>query len=355
MKKPTVILDPDWRRMNELFSPADLARLEGGFDVVWGRDEPIPGELLAEAIPRATALVAATPKVDRTLLWNAPGLRAIVEVSGGFPGTIDYPACFERGVEVLSSSPGFRKSVAEMCLAMMLAGARGLSREHEAFRAGREAWLEDCTGRDFTLHGASVGFIGFGQIAREVTRLLAPFGCEIRAHDPWLREDVAADHGVRLVKMDELLDWSRCIVVAAVPTRENPGLLDASHLARLGDNALLILISRSHLVDWAALMAELRSGRITAAIDVFPEEPLAVDDPLRELPNVILSPHRAAAVEGGRRLIGEMLVDDLEALVAGRAERRLSRAEPGKVGSLAGVGDARQVAEMIGARSASRS
>ena len=353
--KPVVILDPNWRRIAELFSPADLARLEARFEVVWGRDEPAPGNVLAKAFPRATALVAATPVVDRAVIEIAPRLRAIVEVAGGFPGTIDYAACFDSGVEVLSSSPGFRESVAEMCLAMILSGARGLSREHEAFRVGGEAWLKDCEDSDFTLYGASVGFIGFGQIAREVTRLLSPFGCDVLAHDPWLHESVAVDHGIRLTSLGEVLDRARCIVVAAVPTRENSGLLDASHLARLRDNALLVLISRSHLVDWPALMAELHSGRINAAIDVFPDEPLAAEDPLRGLSNVILSPHRAAAIEGGRRLIGEMLVDDLEALVSGRPERRLSRADPGQVGSLAGVGDARKVAEMIGVRDGVRS
>ncbi len=346
--KPAVILDPHWRRMSELFSPADHARLDARFEVVWGKDEKIPRKVLTEALHRATALVAATPLVNRAVLGNAPELRTVVEVSGGFPDTIDYAACFERGVEVLSSSPGFRESVAEMGLAMILAGARGLCREHEAFRTGGEAWIEDCTGVDFTLHGARVGFVGFGQIAREMTRHLVCFGCEIRAYDPWIAEDVARDHGVVPCGLDELLTWSRCVVIAAVPTCGNSGLIDASRLTLLRDNAFMVLLSRAHLVNWTDLMAELHAGRITAAIDVFPDEPLPADDPIRDLPNVILSPHRAAAVEGGRRLIGRMLVDDLEAIVAGSPVRRLSRADPGRVGSIAGVGDAGKVAEVIG-------
>ncbi|MCY3994801.1 MAG: hypothetical protein OXF07_01540 [Rhodobacter sp.] len=346
--KPSVILDPHWRRISELFSPADRARLDARFEVVWGKDGKIPQKILSEALPRATALVAATPVVDRAMLGSAPRLRAVIEVSGGFPDTIDYAACFERGVEVLSSSPGFRESVAEMGLAMILAGARGLCREHEAFRTGREAWIEDRAGVDFTLHGAKVGFVGFGQIAREMTRHLVSFDCQIRAYDPWIAKEVAKDHGVGLCGLDELLAWSRCVVIAAVPTYGNSGLIDSSRLALLRDNTFLLLLSRAHLVNWSDLMAELRVGRITAAIDVFPDEPLPADDPIRDLPNVILSPHRAAAVEGGRRLIGRMLVDDLEAILAGSPLRRLSRADPGKVGSIAGVGDAGKVAEIVG-------
>ena len=88
--------------------------------------------------------------------------------------TIDYQACADRGVEILSCAPGFRSAVAEMVLAMTLSAARGLVREHEAFRTGKERWLEDCAQTDFTLFNASVGFVGFGQIAQEMTRLLAP-------------------------------------------------------------------------------------------------------------------------------------------------------------------------------------
>ncbi|MDJ1007979.1 MAG: NAD(P)-dependent oxidoreductase [Paracoccaceae bacterium] len=348
--KPVVVIDPQWRRMGELFAPEDIDRLGEAYEIVWGQDGPLPAEVLEEALPRATAIVAATPEVDAATLARAPELRAIVEVSGAFPASIDYPACFERGIEVLSCSPGFRESVAEMGVAMMLAGARGLMREHEAFRDGTERWLEDYSGTDFTLYGGKVGFLGFGQIAQEMTRLIAPFGAEVRAFDPWLPEPVAADYGIALTDLDALLDWSRCLVVVAVPTSENKGLLNAERLARLGDKSLVVLLSRSHLVDWPDLMAEVDSGRLTAAIDVFPSEPADPADPVRMSKNVILSPHRAAAVDGGRRLIGRMLTDDLLSLVEGRPERRLSRADPAKVASLAGVGDAVKVAEMAEAR-----
>ena len=98
--------------MDELFSPADLSRLHERFDVVWGQDAPIPGEVLADALPRADALIAATPRIDADTLAHAPRLRAIVEVSGAFPDTVDYAACFDCGVEVLSCAPGFRQGSA---------------------------------------------------------------------------------------------------------------------------------------------------------------------------------------------------------------------------------------------------
>ncbi len=350
MTRPIVILDPGWRQMDELFAPKTLRAICDQFEVVWGKDGAIPPDVLDAALPKAEVLIAAMPQVDEAVLARAPKLRMIIEVSGSFPGTIDYAACFARGVEVLSCAPGFRQSVAEMGLAMALAGARGLVTEHEAFRAGRERWLADNPDTDFTLFGATIGFIGFGQIAQEMGRLLAPFRPRLLAHDPWLPEAVAVEHGVRLLPLDEVLSASRCLFVTAIPTSENYHLLNAARLALVPDNALLVLLSRAHLVDFDALGAVLDQGRLRACIDVFPTEPVDADAPLRQSPGAILSPHRAAAVKGGRLLIGDMILADLRASAAGRDDRQLARANAATIAALAGVGDAEKVALIAGQR-----
>lgn len=347
MSKPVLILDPDWRRMDELFSESTKARLFADFDVVWGQDGAIPNDLYEAATPNAKVLIAATPMVDAVTLKRAPNLRTIIEVSGAFPDTIDYTACFEAGIEVLSCAPGFRQSVAEMGLAMALAGARGLVAEHEAFRTGQEHWLSDNAATDFTLFGAPIGFIGFGQIAQELTRLLAPFRPRISAYDPWLSNSVARNHGVDLLALDDVLTSSRCVFVTAVPTSENYHLLNAERLARLSNNALLVLLSRAHLVDFDALEAELETGRIRACIDVFPTEPVSADNTIRSQKAAILSPHRAAAVHQGRQLIGDMILSDLRSIESGRQERTLSQASQATIAMLQGQGDAKKVAEMI--------
>ncbi len=341
----TVILDPHWRRMDELFSPAARAALER-HEVIWGRDAPIPPELLETALPRAEVLIAATPQVTAQTLARAPALRAVIEVSGAFPASIDYAACAARGVEVLSCAPGFRAAVAEMGLAMTLAAARGLVREHEAFRQGGERWLEDCADTDFSLYGAEIGFVGFGQIAQELARLLAPFRPRIRAYDPWLPDETATRFGVDLVPLDLLAERSRVLYVTAVPTAENRGLIGADVLARLPAGALLVLLSRAHLVDFEAVTDATAAGRILLATDVFPSEPLAAQHRLRQMPGVILSPHRAAAVPGGRHLIGDMILHDIDALSRGAPERQLAVARPDRIAALAGIGDAAQVADM---------
>ncbi|WP_342077920.1 NAD(P)-dependent oxidoreductase [Yoonia sp. SS1-5] len=346
MTKPTLILDPDWRQMDELFSPAARSVLFATYTVIWGQDGPIPHRLLHDELPNAAVLIAANPVVDQATIDRAPHLKAVIEVSGSFPDTIDYAACAAAGIEVLTCAPGFRQSVAEMGLAMALAGGRGLVSEHEAFRHGRENWLSDNENTDFTLFGARVGFIGFGQIAQEICRLMAPFAPDILAYDPWLPDAVATQFGAQLTDLDDVLAQARCLFVAAVPTRENHHLLGADKLALMPQDALLILLSRAHLVDFAALTECVRAGRIRAAIDVFPHEPVPADDPIRQLGNAIFSPHRAAAVAGGRQLIGDMIIDDLAHIMAGDATRRLGLADAEKIASLAGVGDAAQVTSM---------
>lgn len=315
-----------------------------------GRDGPIPAALLEAELPRASFLISARPVVDADALGRAPNLRGIVEVSGAFPESIDYAACAASGVEVLSSAPGFRNAVAEMAVGLMLAAARGIVQEHEAFRAGAESWLEDHAGRDFTLYGAPIGFVGFGSIAREVARLIAPFTPKLSVYDPWLKPGTAIEYGVELVDLPELMRASRCVVVAAAPTRENRGLINRHLISLLPQGALLVLISRAHLVDFDALEAALASGHIRAAIDVFPIEPAPAGAPLRREPNAILSPHRAAAVEGGRQLIGKMIVADIERMMAGDVPRDLQRANGVRVDALAGVQPTNGVVAMAAGR-----
>lgn len=350
MTKPAIILDPHWRTLAELFSQDTLSALREGFDVIWGRDEPISSEAFDAAWPSASALISATPAVTRKMLDDAPKLRAVIEVSGAFPDSIDYEACAAKGVEVLSCAPGFRESVAEMGLAMALAGARGLVAEHEAFRGGNEGWLQENPVTDFSLHGARIGFVGFGQIARELTGLLAPFRPRVRAHDPWLAQGNVDQFDVELCRLDDLLKWSRCLFVTAAPTSRNKALLSADMVALLPDHALVVLLSRAHLVDFDALVAAAKTGRIRVAADVFPVEPLPRDHPVRKVSNVILSPHRAAAVQGGRHLIGDMILRDLKAMSSGDSSRQLATSDSSRVDLVAGVGNAARAANKAAER-----
>lgn len=334
MAKPLLLLDQHFRLIDELFRPEAYAQLRDLTDVIGGENRPMPRNQLDANLGEAHFLVAARPTLSAEQIAGAQKLRAIIEVSGAFNPGLDYDACFERDIEVLSSMPGFRFAVAEMAVGMMIAGARGLVAEHENFRSGQENWVADMPGRDFSLYHQAIGFVGYGMIARECHRLIAAFDPIVRAYDPWLESSNSELADVELASLETVLRHSNILVVAASPTDENRELIGRDQFRMLPDGALVVVISRTHLVDFPALMAEAKTGRIRVATDVFPREPVATDDALRQHPNAIFSPHRAAAVSGGRHPIGDMIVADIEAILDGRAERQLKAADPARVAHL---------------------
>ena len=326
MPKPLLIMDQHFRQVEELFRPSAFETLGGLCRVQGGVNWQMAREDFLSHLPDAEFVVAAKPELDRTEIDAAKKLRAVIEVSGTFQMGLDYDACFERGIEVLSCAPGFRYSVAEMTLGLILAGARGIVDEHERFRHGSERWFHDNAGTDFSLYGQSIGFVGYGSIARECARLLDPFAPRIKAFDPWLRAAGADFGSVEFCDLEEVVTASRCVVVAAAPTEENYQLVSRSLIGKMPKGTLVIVISRAHLVDFEALVEAADEGRIRVASDVFPHEPVPKRDPIRQAENVIWSPHRAAAVEGGRHPIGDMILHDIQAMMCGSPDRQLQPA-----------------------------
>ena len=326
--KPRVILDPSFRRMAEIFADEDLTRLQRCCDVVWGRDEPMPDALIERERQRAFAVVTTRWRYGD--LRTMPNLRAILEVGGQHPSAaaLDYDYCQQRGIRVLSCAPAFGPMVAEMALGMAIDAARELTAGHEAFRRGEEKYLWHGNENTFTLYGKTVGFIGFGGLAQCLKPLLAPFRGRLLAYDPWRTPRYLEEQGVAAVGLDELLATARIIFVLAIPAKDNKAQLSRERLAKIRPDAVLVLASRAHVVDFDALTDLLRDGRFRAAIDVFPEEPLAADHPIRSLPNVVLSAHRAGSVKGDSQLIGRTVVDDIEAMAQGLPPWHMQPAAP---------------------------
>ncbi|MET9019077.1 NAD(P)-dependent oxidoreductase [Actinopolymorpha sp. NPDC004070] len=329
--KAKVLLDPHFRTMAEIFSAADRERLYDTAEVVWGRDDPMPPEEAREALAGATAVVCSEWRYG-PLPDDTPDLRAVISVSGAFPNKLDYQACRERGIRVLSAAPAFGRQVAEMALGLALASCREIAAGDAAMRAGEERWLHAGNASTFMLYDQPVGFIGYGALARNLQPLLAPFGVRISAYDPWLGDGFLRRQGVQPVSLPELLEASRFVFVLAAPSSENQALLSRELLERVRRDAVVVLVSRAHVVDFDALTEFVLAGRFRAAIDVFPDEPLAPDHPIRGAGGAVLSAHRAGSVREGMWDIGQMVVDDLEAIVAGLPPRRLQAAEPELVG-----------------------
>ena len=326
--KPKVIVDPSFRKMNEIFSKADQERLYQIADVVWGKDEPMPSDAFLAALPDADAIICADWTRYGDVLPQATRLRTIFGVSGAFPYDLDYDYCFAHGIRVLSVASSFARQVAEMALGMALSLARQIADGDRKMRAGTEGWIWDGNIGAFMLYDKPVGFIGYGNIARELHPLLKPFNVPISAYDPWVSDTALRRQGVTPVDLATLLRQSRFVFVLAAPTVENRALLSREYLEMLAPDSVLILVSRAHVIDFDALTDLLLAGRFKAAVDVWPREPLDLNHPLRSCENVLMSSHRAGSVEEGLWEIGEMVLEDLELQARGLPPQRLQRAEP---------------------------
>ena len=326
------MLDPHFRRLGNIFSQDDLTRLGTVCEVIWSRDEPMPEDLIQEASSDVIAIITGGWRyggVDRF-----PKLRAVMEVGGGFPSpkSFDYATCFARGIRVLSCAPAFGPAVAEMALGLSVVCARQIAWTDRAFRTQDPNWshtdFETELGDTFTLYNKVAGFIGFGGLARSLRPLLAPFGCPIQVYDPWLTDTYLQEQGVSPVDLDTLLSTSRFIYVLAVPSASNRALLSREKLELISSDAVLLLMSRSHVVDFAALTEMLLEGRFRAGIDVYPEEPLPRDHPIRRANHAVLSSHRAGAIGEALQNIGHLVTNDVEAICRGLAPQCMQVAQP---------------------------
>ena len=330
--KPTLLYDPSFRTTSVIFTSDDLARVQQATRMVWGKDEPIPESELEAVAPEVEIIVTGSWR--HGAVSRFPKLRAIMEVGGGFPSpkALDYAACFARGIRVLSCAPAFGPAVAEMALGLALSASRQIAWTDRKFRAGEPNWshtgFDTPIGEPFTHYGKRTGFIGFGGLARSLKRLLEPFRCPIQVYDPWLTDAYLRQYDVEPADIDTVLSTSRFIYVLAVPSAHNRAFLDRAALERIRPDAVLLLMSRAHVVDFDALTDLLLAGRFRAGIDVFPEEPLPADHPIRGAEHAVLSSHRAGANAEGLHGVGRAVADDVEAVAAGLIPFSMQHAHP---------------------------
>jgi phosphoglycerate dehydrogenase-like enzyme len=324
--KPLVLLSAAPRQVEQLFRPATWSALTADFDVVL----PDTPAAFDELLPRAFAVVGQFD-LDEGRVARASSLRTVMNVEGNFLPNVDYAACFARGIHVLGCGPVFARPVAEFALALALDLCRGISREDRAFRAGTEDY-ERSTSDSILLQDAAVGLIGFGQIGRELRRLLVPFGCPVRAYDPWLPDSALREHAVQPAGLRETLESSSVLFVLATVTADSEKLIGAAELDALPPNARMVLVSRAAVVDFDALLDRVQAGRLVAAIDVWPAEPVAADSRARSLPGLVLSAHRAGGIPSAFLDIGDRVLDDLRLISDGLPPVRLQAAVPELVG-----------------------
>ena len=327
MAKPLIVIDPQPRSFEEIFEPRIWARLEelGELAIHEGPGR-MPAERFESLLPEMALLIGQSD-MPKTRLDRAPNLRAIVNVETNFLQNVDYETCFERGIHVLAPSSAFARPVAEMALALAIDLCRGVTAADRAMRRGNEKWLLEGAEGCFSLYGGRVGLIGFGDLARAFAPLLAPFGCPVKAYDPWISDHFMASFGVSSASLDEVLSTSQVIVVFAAATSENQGFLAKREFDLIAPGSIVLLMSRASVVDFPEFLRQVESGRFRAATDVFPVEPAPRGDPSRRIEGLLLSPHRAGALPDSLYEIGRQTVADAELVLRGLPPLSCRRAQ----------------------------
>jgi phosphoglycerate dehydrogenase-like enzyme len=325
--RPLIVIDPQPRGLNEIFEPEVWARLESlGELAIHDAAGRMPPERFESCLPEMVLLIGQSD-MPKSRLDRAPKLRAIINVETNFLQNVDYETCFERGIHVLAPGSAFAKPVAEMTLGIAIDLCRGVTRADRAMRAGSEKWLLDGAEGCFSLYGARVGLIGFGDLARAFVPLLAPFGCPIKAHDPWISDHFMASFGVAAASLEEVLSTSQVIVVFAAVTSENQGFLGKREFEMIAPGSVFLLMSRAAVVDFPEFLRLVEGGRFHAATDVFPAEPAPPADPARRIEGLLLSPHRAGALSDSLYEIGRQTVADAGLILRGLPPLSCRRAQ----------------------------
>jgi phosphoglycerate dehydrogenase-like enzyme len=281
-----------------------------------------PDEIRKDLAWADAVLMWSWPVLDDALLDAAPKLKFSGQIDCGRLGA---ETALRRGLPLTLTKRCWSPAVAEMALALTLNLLRKTSTYHMAARSGKEHWVgsfpDTLDFHERELAGLPVGIVGFGAVGRRYAELLAPFRCRIRVYDPFLPPQIAEQAGVSLVELDELLRESDVVTLCAASNQGTSRLIGKKRVAMLRKGAVFVNVARAALVETDALVARLKKGDIYAAIDVFDQEPLAAKSPLRKLPNAFLTPHRAGGLITSVERALTMLLDDLEAHLAGQPRK----------------------------------
>ena len=324
-KKPLVLSAPEPRSIEMIFTSDAKARLFQNYRILEVETDGLAA--LPDATLAEVNYVLGQPPIPAELLARMTALKAVLNVESNLYANMPYDILFQRGIYTLTTGAVFAEPVAEIGLAFALTLLRDVVEADLAFREGRELWGFDGNRKARLLTGANVGLIGFGELGRALNRVLQGFRPHVKAYDPWLPPSVIRDHHVVPASLEEVLDTSDVVFCVASVTGENQGFLDAKHFARMKPGAAFILLSRAGVVNFDALMAAVRSGHILAASDVFPEEPLAQDHPVRGLKGFLRSAHRAGALDIAMKRMGDMVLEDMDLMDRGLPPLRCKRAE----------------------------
>jgi len=296
----------------EELSPAAVAQLESDFDVRYA-DGADRSALLAALAEADAVIVRSATRIDDEALAHAPRLRVVARAGVGLDN-VDVEAATRAGVMVVNAPTSNIVSAAEHAVGLLLAVARNLPQAAASLRGGQ--WQRSAfTGVE--LQGKVAGILGLGRIGVLVAERLASFGMRLIAYDPYVPATRAAQLGVRLASLDELLAEADFITVHLPKNPETVGLIGDRELHRVKPEVRIVNAARGGIVDEHALALALKEGRVAGAgIDVFAAEP-ATGHPLLDFPAVVATPHLGASTSEAQEKAGTQVARSVRLALAG--------------------------------------
>lgn len=286
---------------------------------IWTDQLPPPAPVLRQKVADCDGLVSLlTDTIDSGFLDKAPRLKVVSNFAVGF-NNIDVKACTERGVCVGNTPGVLTDATADMAFALLITAARRIVEGHQYTLAGKWKTWEPLghLGQDLT--GRTLGVVGMGRIGYALAkRCRGGWDMKILYHDVYKNDKAEQDLGARQVDLDTLLRESDFVSLHTDLNEKTRGLISTAQFQKMKKSAVLINTARGPLVDAKALAAALRNGTIFAAgLDVTDPEPIAANDPLLKLPNVVIAPHIASATVQTRDQMAEICAKNLIAGLRG--------------------------------------
>lgn len=309
MEKIALIMDPSMRP--QVISEKTIARLsalgELSYNDGCGQNEALKGATIAITSWGNTTLDAAA-------LDNAPDLKLVCHAAGSVKPIVS-DELWNRGIRVTSSNAPLGMGVAETALGFTISASKNFYAFNANITAG--GWAE---GKENIreLFDLTIGVVGFGWAGRHYAELMRNFLVDVVVYDPFISAEAIEAVGAKKVGFEELLGMSDIVSVHAPSIPETYHMFNERTLAMMKKDAVLINTARGTLIDEAALAAHMNNGNLKyACIDVTDPEPPAVDNPLRTIPNVIMTPHLAGLTQNGLRRIGHHVANEIELFLKG--------------------------------------
>lgn len=314
--KIAVLLEKKLRKI--LFSETTLNRLSSLGELVCNESDSLDKTVVREILRDADIAITSwgTPCLDQEMLDAAPNLKMVAHAAGSVKSVVS-DALYARGIKVISCACALSRGVSEMALGMAIACAKNVFAYNAEIHAGK--WPTD-TSVVNELYEINVGIIGCGFAGAHLVELLQNYGVNILVYDPGQSAEYIQAIGAHKVELDEVFIKSDILSLHAPSIEATKHMVNERTLGLMKHDAILINTARGSLIDEAALARCLQSGKLKyACLDVTDPEPPAVDNPLRQIPNCIFTPHIAGLANNGKLKIGAHACAEIERFLGGKA------------------------------------